>query len=88
MKLKVGATAMVFGVIVALMHAIWMLMVWLGLGQIYLNWIFGLHLITNPFQVLPFNMGTALVLIVFTFVVGYVLGWVFAFVWNRLHKGR
>lgn len=88
MKLKVGATAMVFGVVVALMHAVWMLMVFLGVGQLYLNWIFGLHLISNPFVVQPFNLMSAIFLIIFTFVVGYLLGWVFAFVWNRLHKGK
>ena len=78
---------MVFGVIIALMHAVWMLMVFLGVGQTYLNWIFGLHLLTNPYKVLSFNFGTAITLIIFTFVVGYVMGWVFAWVWNRLHKG-
>lgn len=88
MKLKVGATAMVFGVVVALMHTIWMIMVFLGVGQMYMDWIFGLHLLNNPFRVMPFNLMTAIWLIVFTFVVGYVLGWVFAFVWNRLHKGK
>lgn len=88
MKLKLGGTAMVLGIFVALMHAIWMLMIYLGLAQIYLNWIFGLHLITNPYKVLPFNFGTALTLIIVTFIVGYIMGWVFAFIWNRLHKGK
>ncbi len=88
MKLKVGETSMVFGVFAALVHVVWMLIVFLGLGQFYLDWIFGLHLIANPFKVLPFNMTAALTLIVFAFVVGYVLGWAFATIWNRLHKGK
>ena len=88
MKLKVGATALVFGVVMALLHTIWMIMVYLGVANLYLNWILGLHLVTNPYRVLPFNLVTAVELIVFTFVVGYVFGWVFAYIWNWLHKGR
>lgn len=88
LKLVVGKTALVFGFFVALMHAVWMLLIFLGVAQFYLNWIFGLHLLSNPYLVLPFNFGTALMLVVFTFVVGYIMGWVFAFIWNRLHKGR
>lgn len=87
MKLKAGPTALVVGIFVALMHAVWMLMIFAGIAQWYLNWIFGLHLITNPFKVLPFSLMSAIWLIVFTFVVGYVMGWVFAWIWNRLHKG-
>jgi hypothetical protein len=88
MKLKLGSTGMTVGFFVALMHAVWMLMIFLGLGQLYLDWIFGLHLISNPFTVQPFNFGSGLTLIVFTFVVGYVMGWAFAFIWNKLHKGK
>ncbi len=87
MKLKTGTTALVLGLFFALMHAVWMLMIFLGIAKWYLNWIFGLHLLTNPYGVLPFNFGTALMLIVVTFIVGYVMGWVFAIIWNRLHKG-
>ncbi len=88
MKLKTGPTALALGFFVALMHAVWMLLVFLGLAQTYMNWIFGLHLLTNPFIVLPFNLATALTLLVVTFAVGYLMGWVFAFIWNKLHKGR
>lgn len=88
MKLHIGSTALVVGVFVALMHAIWMLLIFFGVAQLYMNWIFGLHLLTNPYKVLPFNLMTAVWLIVFTFIVGYIMGWVFAFIWNRLHKGK
>ncbi len=87
MKLKTGPTALVTGVFVAFMHFVWMLMVYFKIAQWYLNWVFGLHLLTNPYKVLAFNFGTAVTLLVFTFIVGYFAGWVFAFIWNRLHKG-
>lgn len=85
-KLKTASTALVLGTFVAFMHFVWMLMVYLGVGQAYLDWILGLHLVTNPITVLPFNFGTAAVLLTVTFVVGYLAGWVFAYIWNRLHK--
>ena len=88
MKLKVGKTAIVFGLFIAFMHLVWMLMVATGIAQWYLKWILGLHLLNNPFVVLPFSFGTAVTLIVVTFIVGYLGGWVFAWIWNYLHKGQ
>lgn len=87
MKLKSGPTALVFGFFMSLVHLVWMIMIFFGVAQWYLNWIFGLHLLTNPYKVLPFSFSAAIMLLVFTFVVGYVAGWVFAFIWNRLHRG-
>ncbi len=86
MKLNTETAALVFGVTVALMHLIWLLMVWVGIGQLYLDWIFGLHLISNPFRVMPFDLINALLLLIVTFTVGYISGLIFASVWNRLHK--
>lgn len=88
MKLNLGRTALVVGLFVSLMHLVWMLVVYFGLAQWYLDWILGLHLVSNPFKVLPFSFGTALTLVIFTFVVGYIAGWVFAIMWNRLVKGK
>lgn len=88
MKLKVGATGMVLGIFVALMHLIWMVVIYVGVAQWYLDWIFGLHLLTNPYKVMPFNFTAAITLIIVTFVVGYLMGSIFAVIWNRLHKGN
>ncbi len=87
MKLKESSTALVVGTFVAVLHAIWSLMVFVGFVETYLDWILGLHFLTNPYQVLPFNFVNAAILIGFTFVAGYAFGWVFATIWNKLHKG-
>lgn len=86
MKLKESSTALVLGTFAALMHAVWSLMVMVGLAEPYLNWVLGLHFLDNPYTVEPFDIGRALMLIGFTFVVGYAIGWVFAMLWNKLHK--
>lgn len=87
MKLKGSSVALVVGTFVALIHAVWSLMVMVGLAEPYLNWVLGLHFLTNPYTVQPFDITRALILVGFTFVVGYATGWVFAIVWNKLHKG-
>jgi len=85
-KVKESKAALIFGTFVALMHLIWSIMVFLGLAQPYLNFILGLHFLNNPYTVSAFSLSTALMLIAFTFVIGYLVGWVFALIWNKLHK--
>lgn len=86
MKLKPMTVAIYTGFFVAALHFIWSLMVAFGMGQAYLDWILGLHFIKNPFVVMPFSLGTMIVLLVFTFVVGFILGWVGTIYWNKLSK--
>lgn len=86
MKLMPTQTAMVVGAFATVMHAIWSLMVLLGLAEPYLNLMLGLHFLNNPFTISTFSLTTALMLIVVTFGVGYVVGYVFAVVWNKLHQ--
>jgi len=86
MKLSETKTALVVGTFAGLMHAVWSLLVFLGLAEPYLNWILGLHFLSNPYVLAPFSFRTAIFLVVFTFVIGYLLGFVFATIWNRLHK--
>ena len=86
MKLSETQTALAVGTFVAVMHTVWSLLVFLGLAEPYLNWILGLHFLSNPYGVQPFSFGTAIILIAFTFVIGYLVGYVFAIIWNKLHK--
>lgn len=88
MKLNFGKTALVVGFFASFMHFVWLVMVYFGLGQAYLDWILGLHQVSLPIRVLPFNFTSAFLLLVVTFVVGYFMGWVFAYIWNRLVKGK
>lgn len=67
-------------------HLGWAILVAIGLAQSLLDFIFGLHMIANPYQVTGFDVTKAIMLVVVTFVVGYVLGYVFATVWNNVHK--
>lgn len=80
------AVAMYTGFFVAGLHLVWSLIVFFGMGQLYLDWILGLHFINNPFMVVPFNFSVMIMLLVVTYVVGFVLGWVGAHCWNKMSK--
>lgn len=81
-KVSVHETGMVFGSFFGLVHAGWALVVYLGFAQTWLDFILGLHFLKNPFVVAPFVMQTAVILVAVTVGVGYVMGVVFAKVWN------
>lgn len=76
----------VLGVVVSSLHLGWSLLVFFGVATLYLDWIFGLHFLSNPFVVQPFNATVALTLLLVTFTVGYLVGWVVGFLWNSLAK--
>jgi hypothetical protein len=72
------------GTFLGLCHFLWAWLVLTGLAQSLMNWIFQLHFIQPPYTLLPFNIGTAVALIVVTFVTGYASGWCLGAVWNWL----
>jgi hypothetical protein len=74
--------ALVIGLFAAAMHVLWVLSVAIGVGQSYLDWIFPLHLISNPYSVMPFNLGSALLLPVVAFVCSYIATLLFVWLWK------
>lgn len=80
---KVG---LVFGGLFAIFHAVWAVLVLLGLAQVLMDWIFSLHFLSFQYEVGPFSIVTAVLLVVVTAVVGYVIGYVFGWLWNLAHK--
>ncbi|HLC51175.1 MAG TPA: hypothetical protein VJH90_02245 [archaeon] len=78
--------AVSLGLLAAAMHLIWSVMVALGFGQAWINWIIGLHFVSATVTVMPFNAVTAIILLVVTFVLGSIVGFVFATAWNWTGK--
>ena len=79
-------TALTLGVFVGGVHVVWSLLILLGWAQPLLDFIFWAHMIANPYQVMSFDVTACLTLIVVTFCVGYGIGWIFATLWNILHR--
>ena len=84
--LNKNKTGLVLGASLGLFHFGWAILVALGLAQGFLNWIFGLHFIIPPYAIAPFELGQAVILVVVTWIIGYIMGWVMAALWNKLHK--
>jgi hypothetical protein len=70
----------------ALFHTVWAVLVAIGVAQALLDFVYSIHFLSNPFVIGDFNLTTAVILVVVTGIVGYVSGWVFAFLWSYLHK--
>ncbi len=78
-KKQVGLS---LGIFAALIHAFWALIVAFGYGQALMDWMLSMHSMTAVLVVSGMPLGRALGLIALSFVCGYVLGWLFAAVWN------
>lgn len=83
-KLSAHQAGITLGLLMGLMHAVWALFVFLGFAQVMLDFVLGLHFLENPFTVSAFDITKAVILVAFTTVVGYVVGFVFAHVWNMV----
>lgn len=84
--IRVHHTGVVTGAFFAAFHFAWALLVAVNWAQPLLDFVYWLHFIRPVFVVEPFNVVRALILLVTTALVGYVLGAAFAFLWNRLHR--
>lgn len=82
-KNKLG---LMIGIFAAFFHAVWALLVAIGVGQKSLDWIMPMHFLNNLYSVADFSFGIALLLIVMAFIGGYIIGWLFAALWNLLNK--
>lgn len=80
---KVG---LALGGFLSLFHAAWAILVAVDMAQAVLDFIFYLHMIVNPYVIAPFNLMLAIGLIIFTGLVGYIVGYIFSAVYNWAHK--
>lgn len=78
------------GIFMAIVHAIWALMVAImpNALQSSLNWIFNVHFLEPIWILTQFNFLDSILLVIATFVIGYVFGWLFALAHNLHHKKK
>jgi len=69
-------------------HTLWSILVLVGWAQPLINFIVWLHMLSPTPTVEPFGWHRALLLIVVTALVGYVLGYIGAIVWNKMHATK
>jgi hypothetical protein len=83
-RLQPHSFGLAFGLFLACWHAIWAALVWIGAAQFLIDFIFQLHMISPAWKIAEFHLGTAAALVAVTGVIGYIGGWVFGYLWNRL----
>lgn len=82
--LSPNKAGLALGGTIASWHIVWSLLVVTGIAQPFINWIFELHMIQPPYTIMPFVLLRSVILVLVTFVFGYLLGWAFASIWNRV----
>jgi hypothetical protein len=80
---KVG---LFLGTMLGGLHLLWSILVLTGVAQAIYDFVLWAHMIHLNIVIGPFVATAALTLIVVTSVVGYILGYLGALVWNKVHK--
>lgn len=74
------------GIFFAAIHAIWAVLVASGRAQAFIDLVMPLHFLDMVYTITQFSLGVALTLVVLAFVCGYLMGWLFAALWNWTSK--
>jgi hypothetical protein len=83
-KLDEKHVALTLGSLFAAVSAVWAGIIYAGYGQTFVNWMTGVHFIQAQAIVVPFDITTTIVLILAKFIIGALLGYAFAAIWNKL----
>lgn len=75
-------TGLTLGTLFGLMHLLWVLAVGLGLGQGVADYWHQKHFVTDMHTLGAFGISNAIIGIVLALISGYIIGWVFAALWN------
>ena len=79
-------TALIFAILLGGWHLVWSLLVAAGWAQPLIDFIFWIHFIQPVYVIQKFNIAIALLLVGITAAIGYFIGWIFALLWNKLHR--
>ena len=79
-------TGYVVGAFVGGIHLLWSILVALGWAQALIDFVFWMHMISVQYVVKPFDLTAATTLVVVTAIAGCVAGYLFALIWNRMHR--
>jgi uncharacterized membrane protein len=87
-KINKYKTGLTFGFLMSSFHLMWSLLVAFGVAETVLSFILNIHMLNMPVMVMPFDILKALMLIIVTFAIGYIFGWLMAFFWNKCFEEK
>ena len=79
---------MLFGALLGGWHLVWAVLVLLRWAQPVIDFVFWAHMIQPVYVIKSFDSRAALTLILFTFTLGYALGFIGALAWKKLHESK
>ncbi len=85
-RINVGKAGLVLGAVIGGWHLCWSILVALRLAQPVIDFVFWMHFIKPIYVIEPFEIVRAAILLIITAGVGFIIGSVFALIWNALHK--
>lgn len=84
-KLSKNRVGVALGLFAALVHLVWLVAVAVG-AQKFVDWILLMHSIRLDLVLTSVVLLNAVILIVVAFIGGFIVGWVFALIWNWVAK--
>jgi len=85
-SISLHKTGIVFGAVFGLYHLVWAILIAFGWAQMAIDFVLWLHMIKPFIEVDAFNIQRASGLVVITALFGYVIGLIFAQLWNWLQR--
>ncbi len=80
--------ALSFALFTVGLSVVWSVLLTMGLGESFLNFVLWLHMINIQYTLGIIEFKTILALIVTWGIVGYLVAWIGAFIWNGLSTER
>ncbi len=77
--LKCGLTG---GLAMAIFHLCWLILVASGFAQAFIDWILQLHMIKPFYVIMPFQWSNAILLLIVTFIAGFLGGAILGGLWG------
>ena len=79
-ELNAKRTALSLGILVAIFHTAGIIAIQSGL----INFAQRVHFISEQITVLPFNITDFIIGVVLAFIAGYIVGWAYSAIYNKL----
>jgi hypothetical protein len=75
-------------VLLSSLHFLWLVLIYMGMAQVVMDFIFKIHMLNSPLQVQQFEWSYAFLLIAVTFSVGAMYGWLYSVIKKSMTRSE
>lgn len=79
------SSGMALGTLFAAMHFLWIIAIAGGLARGIARWGHQIHFMNMSYTLISFDIGNAVIGIISAFISGYLIGWAFAWLYNKFN---